>query len=559
MIYERGIMEYKKVVLRAFQYSIMSFSIVLLVSCGNDTSKSPSEVLSNEPTHVDDKETDKETAPVDDKETDKEPIKKDSSLPWEKGVLKVSADKHNIEHTDGSDFFWMADTAWDIFIRLSDEKIDTYLKNRKALGFNVILMRPVEDQKWQVHNIGESAFDIDPSTGNKSFKFPNEKCWKHVDAVIKKAEKLGMYIGLLPSWNMTFTRKTKNGNAPQGIVNVEDAKWYGKWIANRYKDNKNIIWVMGGDSGPGNPAGDDRTLIDNDENQRSIIWKKKEKIWNALATEIHKVVKEKQLITFHTAGGDTALSLFKDQKWLDFSMGQTGHCVEGDIDFAQTLVTSEYKKSNPLPMIDGEPKYEGIEKCFYMSERVPKEPKYDGSRFTGEELIETAYRQVFSGAFGYTYGNHAIWLFWEKPGDFNSSSVPAKSWTEALDDPGAKYMNHLVNLIKSRPGSRKPDQKVVGEEPGKEGVYDNPLATKGDGYVFIYQPKYTEAKVNLEKISFSVANLTMWSYDPLTGNAKNIPTDKSTNTIELPVSEIKDMVYVLDDKGKNYGKPGVLK
>jgi len=558
-------MKNKNTVLATFQYSIVSFLLVLLTSCGNDISKSPSrEPIQTSIPYIDNNTTSKEPIQTGvllnrdnnttmGNEPIEIPVSTHTYLPWKKGILKVSSNNHSIEYTDGSDFFWMADTAWDMLIELNDEEIDIYLKNRKALGFNVILMRPVEDQENQKHRIGGFAFNIS-STGKRSFQLPNEECWKHVDAVIEKAEKLGMYIGLLPSWNMTFHGAENRGGLYQGLVTIEDAKWYGKWIANRYKDNKNIIWVIGGDSGPGNPAGGEYT---DDLSERKKIWAKKLPIWNALATEIHTIVKGKQLITFHPAGGQsTALVLFKDSKWLDFSMGQTGHCIVGDIDFSQNLVTDAYNNKGHLPIVDGEPKYEGIQKCFFLKKGSEKN---DGSRFNGEELIETAYRQVFSGAFGYTYGHHAIWLFWEKEGDNFSSSKPEKSWTEALHDDGAKYMKYLVNLIKSRPGVRIPDQKVVGEEPGKQGVYDNPLATKGDGYEFIYQPKGKLVDVNLSRILSNITNLNIWSYNPLTGESKIFNSkDKRTSMIELPINDIQDMVYVFDDKSKKYGKPGVF-
>jgi len=575
-------MENKNTALRSVQLIIVSSILILLTSCVGETSdtqtkepiqtsipnsdntvsdKEPIEIGTPFPRDNNDttKEVDKDdnndtTKEVDKDNNTKEPIETHVRFPWDRGILKVSTDKHRVEHTTGSDFFWMADTAWDLLIELNDEEIDTYLRNRKSLGFNVILIRPVEDQLWQRHTIKEHtireyAFNKNETTQKRSFKLPNEACWNHVDAIIEKARKLGLYVGLLPSWNMTFTR-----TVPQGLVNVEDAQWYGKWIAQRYKDKKNIIWVIGGDSGPRNPAGADYT---DDEPERKKIWTKKSNIWNALATEIHNVVKGKQLITFHPAGGmQTALELFPEAQWLDFSMGQTGHCVEGGAgtDYSQNLIKTAYdRRSKHLPIVDGEPKYEGIEKCFYL----PDNDSRRGVRFKGEEIMETAYRQVFTGAFGYTYGNHAIWLFWEKEGDNNSSSVPIKPWQEALNDKGAKYMKYLVNLIKSRPGVRTPAQEVLGGSQGGTGSYTSSLATKGDGYAFIYQAKGKELTVNLSKISNNASGFTIWRYNPLTGESELL-TLEGKDTVETPINDTQDMVYVFDDKSKGYGKPGVL-
>ena len=44
--------------------------------------------------------------------------------------LKVSADKHYLLTTSGKPFFWLGDTAWELFHRLSREEADLYLQDR---------------------------------------------------------------------------------------------------------------------------------------------------------------------------------------------------------------------------------------------------------------------------------------------------------------------------------------------------------------------------------------------------------------------------------------------
>jgi len=41
--------------------------------------------------------------------------------------LKVSTNGHLLEYSDGSPFFWMGDTAWELFHRLDDKETDFYL------------------------------------------------------------------------------------------------------------------------------------------------------------------------------------------------------------------------------------------------------------------------------------------------------------------------------------------------------------------------------------------------------------------------------------------------
>ena len=52
--------------------------------------------------------------------------------------LRIADDKRHIMYKDGKPFFWLGDTAWELFHRLTREEADLYLENRAKKGFNVI-------------------------------------------------------------------------------------------------------------------------------------------------------------------------------------------------------------------------------------------------------------------------------------------------------------------------------------------------------------------------------------------------------------------------------------
>jgi hypothetical protein len=56
-------------------------------------------------------------------------------LKWK---LATSADGRSIVKSDGSAFFWLGDTAWDLFVRLGRNDTTKYLQNRSEKGFTVI-------------------------------------------------------------------------------------------------------------------------------------------------------------------------------------------------------------------------------------------------------------------------------------------------------------------------------------------------------------------------------------------------------------------------------------
>jgi len=87
-----------------------------------------------------------------------------------------------------------------------------YLENRASKGFTVIqaVVLAELDGLKDPNPYGEvPLIDMDPSR-------PNEGYFKHVDYVVDKAESLGMYVGMLPTWGDKFT--FKGGKAPEGFT-----------------------------------------------------------------------------------------------------------------------------------------------------------------------------------------------------------------------------------------------------------------------------------------------------------------------------------------------------
>ena len=60
------------------------------------------------------------------------------SVNFRHGDLKVSSNHRYLIHADGTPFFYLGDTAWELFHRLTREEADRYLENRRQKGFTVI-------------------------------------------------------------------------------------------------------------------------------------------------------------------------------------------------------------------------------------------------------------------------------------------------------------------------------------------------------------------------------------------------------------------------------------
>ena len=110
--------------------------------------------------------------------------------------LRVSKDKHYLLKKDGTPFFWLGDTAWELFHCLTREEAIEYLKNRADKGFTII--QAVALAEMDGLNT-PNAYGDKPLINNDPAK-PSEAYFKHVDFIVNEAAKRGLIIAMLPTW-----------------------------------------------------------------------------------------------------------------------------------------------------------------------------------------------------------------------------------------------------------------------------------------------------------------------------------------------------------------------
>lgn len=432
--------------------------------------------------------------------------------------LRVSDNKRFLQTADGKPFFWLGDTAWELFHRLNRDEATMYLKNRADKGFTVIqsVVLAELDGLHDPNPYGETPLENDDPTK------PREAYFQHVDFIVKKAGELGLYIGMLPTWGDKVYKVW--GIGPE-IFNTENAKVYGRWLGNRYKDYNNIIWILGGDRNP--------------VNEQHVA------IWRAMAAGIEEAVgRDNALMTLHPQptgiedGGSA--KWFHNDEWLDFNMFQTGHCRDANL---WDRMKYAYNLKPTKPVLDGEPIYEDHPVCFNAA---------DLGMSSAYDVRKSAWLNVFAGAFGHTYGCHDIWQMWAPHRTPKNS--PPRPWYVAIDLPGAGQMKYVRRLIESRPMfDRVPDQSLITDALGDA---DHVQATRGNDYIFVYSAQGKKFTVNTNKISGKelVGN---W-YNPRNGEIKPIGKFAKKNQQEFtpPTTGYgHDWVLVLDDASKNYKLP----
>ncbi len=432
--------------------------------------------------------------------------------------FKISENKRYLLKND-KPFFWMGDTAWELFHRLDREDAEYYLKKRAQQGFTVVqAVVLAEFDGLQVPNVygDKPLIDNDPTK-------PNEAYFKHVDYIIDKAHEYGITIGLLPTWGDKLNKGTW-GKGPE-VFEVANATPYGKWVGLRYKNKPNIIWILGGDRNP-RPGTKDV------------------EVWRAMASGIVDGVghQNQALITYHPQPNREGSSeWFHQEDWFDFNMFQTGHCRDAAI---YDLIQSAYQRNPTKPVIDGEPIYEDHPVCFNAN---------DLGTSNAYDVRKSAYLDLFAGAFGHTYGCHDIWQMYTP----NREAVngPHVYWQQAIELPGAKQMRHVRKLLESRNVlDRVPDQSLIVEN--NLSAHERIQATRGKDYAFVYSAIGKPFTLSLGKISGTEVN-THW-YNPRTGNTEFVEKieNKGSRIFTPPGKGYgQDWVLILDDASKNYSKP----
>ena len=369
--------------------------------------------------------------------------------------LEVSANGRYLT-ADGKPFFWLGDTGWLLLGRLNREETEKYLETRRVQGFNVI-------QVMLLHSLAITNSDGDSALIGRNpanpklavadgLKHPsNRGYWENLDFVLDLAAKKGIYLALVPIWG---------SNVKSGHVSSKQAEAYAGFLARRYRDQSNIIWLNGGDV-----RGDDSA-----------------RIWNTIGNTLKKE-DPNHLVTFHPFGRTQSSEWFHNEAWLDFNMFQSGHrdyaqdTAKADHRYGEDnwrYVQVDYNKRPVKPTLDGEPSYEGIPHGLHDTLQP---------RWTDSDLRRYAYWSVFSGACGFTYGNNSV-MQMQKKGAKTGGYGAKEPWEQAIFAPGATQMVYLKNLMqKYHFEALAPDQSIL-PDPGER--YNHLTALKGENCLLVY-------------------------------------------------------------------------
>lgn len=226
--------------------------------------------------------------------------------------LSVSANGRYLVDANGLPFPVLGDSAWEAVHNLTAGELEQLLDDRVSRGFTATLLTTIEHKftsakppkdlagnlpftlrldggSWTgspngttttsgngvSSNTGGNTYAADPyvTVGNESpdFTTPNATYWAKVDAWISLCALKGVACFVYPAyygfnandegWNAEMVANDAitgaGGQTGQPFADASKSKlWnYGAWLADRYKNFGNIVWIMGGDSGLNGTSG----------------------------------------------------------------------------------------------------------------------------------------------------------------------------------------------------------------------------------------------------------------------------------------------------------------
>lgn len=447
---------------------------------------------------------------------------KKPELPWDNGKLKVSDNKRFLQHENGKPFFWLGETAWLLPSRSNRDEVDYFMSVTRKNGYNVVqvsTLHTIPAMNVYGHWALPNGFDFKNIDKRGEYNY-----WQHVDYIVERAQRSGIYIGIVCVWGSPVQEKK---------MTVEDARKYGKFLAERYKKYPNIIWLIGGD----------------------IRGDVEPEVWQALAKTI-RAIDPGHLMTFHPRGRTSSTTWFNNEDWLDFNMFQSGHrrygqrFGDGDYPIEENTEEDNWRfverslAANPLkPVLDGEPSYEDIPHGLHNF----------GERYwQAEDVRRYAYWSVFAGSFGHTYGHNST-MQMLRPG-YLASFGAKKPWWEAINDPGCRQMQYVKKLMLAFPFfERISDQSVITNTNGVQ--YERVIATRGNDYILVYN--YTNRLTDIDMTKISGAKKKAWWYSPVNGNVEYIgefDNGKHTFIHDSGYGAGNDQVLIITDSAKSYVK-----
>ena len=428
------------------------------------------------------------------------------------GWLKASSSGRFLTYEDGSPFFWLGDTAWEMTWKSEPADMLTYMDDRQGKGFNVIqvvaLSHQILTSNGVENRMGEWSFN------NEDFYRINPRYFDYLDTIVTAANARGMAVALVPLW-AAMSEVHKNSYLDDALT-ADQSLHLAEYIGARYA-GYNVIWIVGGDN--------------------SYHTHGQQVFWDRFAGSLREASGDVHLMTVHPKGWSASFDYFDNHTdWIDFHMYQSSHLADGDYTFI--AARAGYRQKPAKPVLNGEAAYEDI----YHNLWEPGDSREVASfRIRPEHIRQANYESILSGALvGMTYGANGVWQ-WSTQ-EHTGTHSPRVSVAQAISFPGSSQLAILKSIMTTYDWHSMTPQPhyVVAKTPKNRYI---PVAHNRK-HLIVFFPKGTSSVV-LNAGDFVIDGTYTW-INPATGEETRIsepPYGRGPLVLNPPDSD--DWVLVL--------------
>ncbi|MHC4257272.1 MAG: apiosidase-like domain-containing protein [Planctomycetota bacterium] len=320
---------------------------------------------------------------------------------YKHGFLKVSANKTHFRYSDGTPFYWLGDTHWQM-----PDRENTLACNHPAHGggacpYGGQFQHIVQDRIKK----GFTVYQTYPNPFNSHW-------WQTASTnirLIRFQNEFDYMMDYLADRGFVISLGVGQHSASKWIPNADLVKW-GKYISARYGAHP-IVWLTGQEV---NPSGDEM-ILDN---------------WENIAIGLVDSDGYAHPLGGHIWPGNMIpYTIWGDRTWHSWFPTQGGH---------NRVCPKSYFKT-----------YWDYGKVFLETEANYESIDWGGVVDTKETRM-SAWKSTLCGSLGgYTYGAAGIWLLKWDPNDPRKSNLQVDGWYQAMALPGSEQMTHMKNLYTS--------------------------------------------------------------------------------------------------------------
>jgi len=414
---------------------------------------------------------------------------------FKKGILSVSEDGEYLLKNN-KPFLYSAFTMWNFLYNYDLDQSLRLIEIVKNKGFNIFQISILPNER---------SFKRYPFIDGNLMK-PDTIFFQYLDSIIKFSLDKDLFIAISLYWN-TGDKIIEN-KFINNKLSITHAFKYAQWIAQRYLNYPNIIWIVGGNA---------------------IVNEETYPIWEAMGSGIRSVDKN-HLITFFE-NVEKPSSNYNTSSWLDF---YSLNIKDLNFDYHQleSLIqeTKKQKPTKPVIVLNMPCVFDSV---YEVDEKTNKLKQKN----LGKYLL-----------WSFLLGTHSI-------------NINVCNKTDIFDFLVNDHLiDSLLSLIKSRPWYTKVYNRSYIKNFNIN-TENKQIAIRGDGFFMVYLPEGGTVEINFNKIGLSNNKKAIYWYKLLEGKIVKIDTinEKKLKDIKFiaPSSGCNnDYILLIDDLRKNFSFPG---